>query len=126
MRRYLGVLTLLALGVGCVGDPNDPQTWIKKLYDIREQREAVRNLVRLNDRVALPALIALYKDPKGSRDPDVLDAIIHFHDASAIPLLVAAMDYSEQDFDAAAKAASELGYLKAKEGVGALVKALDK
>src|SRR5262249_39966407 len=75
---------------------------------------------------ALPALIALYKDPKGSRDPDVLDAIIHFHDASSIPLLVAAMDYSEQDFDAAATAASERGYLKAKEGVAALVKALDK
>jgi len=120
------VLALALLGCGCVGDPNDPHTWIKKLHDIREQREAVRNLVRINDKVAVQPLMDLYKDPKGSRDPEVLDAIIHFHDARAIPLLIEALDYTEQDFDAATKAAAELGNLKAKESIPALLKALDK
>jgi HEAT repeat protein len=114
-----------ALTLACVGDPNDPQTWIKKLHDPREQHEALRNLVRLDDKVAVQPLLDLYKDPRG-REPEVLDAILHFHDPRAVPMLIDLMDYSDQDFDAAAKAAAELGRLKAREAIPALTKALDK
>ncbi len=133
MRRHLLVAVLLAWA-GCEGDPNDPQTWIKKLHDVRlspdksttVQKQAIQNLVRIDNKVAVPALIELYKDPKGSHEPDVLDAIIHFHDAQSIPLLKDALEYTEQDFDAAAKAAAELGNLKVKEAVPGLIKTLDK
>jgi HEAT repeat protein len=90
------------------------------------QKQAIQQLVRLNKKEAVQPLIELYNDPKGSKDADVLDAIIHFHDPASIPLLLAAMEYTENDFDAAAKASEELGKLKAQQAVPVLIKSLDK
>src|SRR5262249_30475401 len=83
-------------------------------------------IVRINDKQAVPALIQFYQDPKGSKDLAVLDAIIHFHDRQAIPIYIAELDYTEESFDGATKAAAELGNLQAREAVPALAKALDK
>jgi HEAT repeat protein len=128
------VLTLGMAAAGCEGDPNEPQTWIKKLRDVRPlpggkgtvQEEAIRNLRRINNKAALPALIELYKDPRGSRAPEVIEAIIQFHDPASAPLLISTLDYSETDFDAATKAAAELGALKSHEAVPGLIKTLEK
>ncbi len=50
LGRNLGLA--LALGTilsasGCVDDPQDVKTWIKKIDDIREQKDALRNIERL-------------------------------------------------------------------------------
>src|SRR5262245_48094323 len=102
MRIRLGIVgfVFLAAALGCEGDPNDPQTWIKQLKDTRPtvdkkttvQKQSIQQLVRINNKVAVGPLIALYNDPKGSRDPDVLDAIMHFHDPAATPLLIKAVE----------------------------------
>src|SRR5687767_3618041 len=112
-RFILPCLLLCGLLSACISDPNDPKTWIKKLNNPREQQEAIQNLVRIDDKVAVPALIELYRDPKGSKTPELLEAIVHFHDPASIPLLIESLGYTEQEFDHAAKAAEELGGLKA-------------
>src|SRR5436190_1956516 len=99
MSQRLRFVLPLLLTCACVSDPNDAQTWIKKLRDVRSQKEALHNLKRINDKAAVPPLIALYQDPRGSKDPEVLDAILHFHDAQAIPLCIANLEYTEEDFD---------------------------
>src|SRR5437016_11919239 len=81
----------------CIRDPNDPQTWIRKLHDPREQKEAIQNLVRIGDPVAVPPLLTWYQDPKSGKSAEVLDAIIHFHDTRAIPVLLGSLEYTEQE-----------------------------
>src|SRR6516165_8256725 len=91
---------------GCVSDPRDPQTWIKKLDDPRESQEAVIQLTKLNDPAAVPALMALYKKTK---DPVHLKAVAHFHDKQSVPVMIDALDYSAESCDAAKVAANALG-----------------
>jgi HEAT repeat protein len=106
-----------------VSDPRDPNTWIKKLDDPREQKEAVNQLKHLNDPAAVPGLIALYKKTK---DPEHLKAVAHFKDKSAVPVMIEALDYSEESCDAAATAASAIGETPDPSATDALVKALLK
>ena len=110
----------LAGTAGCVGDPNDPKTWIKKLDDPRESKEAIRMLVKLKDKSAVPALIEVYKK---NHDPGVLKSIASFHDPASIPVMIDSLEYTEEAFDSASVAAAALGELKAKEGVEGLIKA---
>ena len=127
--RKLAILsTITGLLVGaCTGDPNDPMTWAKKLSNVREQQEALNQLARMGaDRakVALPSLIALYKETK---KPEHLDALVRYKDVSTMPLLIEAMDFTEDDFDRAIVAAGALGDMReqASEAVPALIKALE-
>jgi HEAT repeat protein len=127
--RMLAVLSLIAsLSVpACSGDPNDPMTWAKKLSNVRDQQEALNQLARMGvDRakVAVPSLIALYKETK---KPEHLEALVRFKDPSAIPLFVEALDFTEDDFDRAIVAAGALGELRdqAIEAVPALIKAVE-
>ena len=48
MRRAIavGLWAVVALG-GCEGDPNDPQTWIKKLDEGALREKAVDELTRI-------------------------------------------------------------------------------
>src|SRR5438046_2137894 len=114
---------VLCLTIGCVSDPRDPKTWIKKLDDPRESKDAVRELVKLNDPVAVPPLIALFKK---SKDPEHLKAIAHFKDRRALPALIEALDYTEESCDNAATAANAIGQMPDASAVEALVKALGK
>lgn len=120
--RKLAVVAMLSL-VGCVSDPNDPKTWIKKLDDIRESKDAVRTLVKLKDKQAVPPLIELYKK---THDPEHLKAIASFADPASVPVLVDALDYSEESFDAASIAATALGEIGDKSATDGLIKALLK
>ncbi len=121
MRRVSVALALLA--VGCVADPRDPNTWIKKLGDPREGKEAVSELVRLKDPAAVPPLIELFKKGK---DPDVLKAVASFKDPRQIDVMIDALDYSEDAYDNAATAAAALGETPDKKAVEPLIKALKK
>jgi HEAT repeat protein len=126
--RKLVLLSTVAilLGPACSGDPNDPMTWAKKLPKIREQQEALNQLARMGvDRakVALPALIALYKETK---KPEHLEALVRYKDPSTIPLFIEALDFTEDDFDRAIVAAGALGEMQAVEAVPALTKAVEK
>src|SRR6516165_3726598 len=120
--RKTCVLALLLLG-GCVSDPRDPSTWIKKLNNPVEQKDAVRELVKIGDPVAVPPLIELYKK---THDPEHLKAIAHFKDKSALPVLIDSLDYSEESFDNAATAANALGDVPDPSAVEPLIKALNK
>lgn len=126
--RKLALLSTVAilLGSACTGDPNDPMTWAKKLSNVRDQQEALNQLARMGvDRakVALPSLIALYKETK---KPEHLDALVRYKDPSTIPLFIEALDFSEDDFDRAIVAAGALGEMQATEAVPALTKAVEK
>jgi len=91
---------------GCVDDPTDPKTWIKKLGDPREGKEALSQLVKLKNPAAVPPLLELYKKNK---DLEVLKAIGSFKDKAAVPVLIEALDYSEENYEQAATAATALG-----------------
>jgi len=127
--RTLAVLSMFVVPLvgSCSGDPNDPMTWARKLKNVREQQEALNQLARMGverAKVALPALIDLYKETK---KPEHMDALVRYKDPSTIPLFIEAMEFTEDDFDRAIVAAGALGELKEKavEAVPSLIKAVE-
>jgi HEAT repeat protein len=118
---------LLALGAGaCMGDPNDPITWGKKLKDLREQKEALDHLANMDverARPAVPYLVDLYK---GSRKPEHLEALARYKDPQTKALMLEALDYSDDDFDRSVIAANVLGEMKAADAVEPLIRAVQK
>ena len=125
--RIVGLAALLALATaGCTGDPNDPLTWAKKVKDLREQKEALDHLANMDverARPAVPYLIELYKS---SKKPEHLEALARFKDPETKPLMLEALDYSDDDFDRAVVAAGVLGEMKAVDAVDPLIKAVEK
>src|SRR3954452_18679780 len=125
--QSVGMAALLGASLvvgGCSGDPNDPNTWAKKLKDLREQKEALDHLSNMDverARPAVPALIELYKD---THKPEHLEALARYHDPRTTPLMIEALEYSDDDFDRATIAAGVLGEMKAPEGVDPLIKAV--
>lgn len=142
MRRYRGTLWALTLGLslgltaGCIDDPQDPKTWIKKLDDVREQKDAVRQLIRLKDQPGIEAAV----DPlttlfKRTKDPEHLKAIAKLRLPQTVDLFIEQLDYSDESFENAAVAATALGEMAkkddkgreaAKKAVPELVKTLSK
>lgn len=123
----LGVAVLLCLGTtvliaGC-DDPKKPQTWIKKLRDPEHGPEAVRQLQLLGDPVAVEPLCELFKDYPSA---NILKAIISFKDRRAIPTLRAALDFTEDNYTNATRAANALADFKASEAVPDLIKVLKR
>lgn len=119
-------LALAAGTVGCAGDPNDPETWAKQLTNLRTQKEALDHLANMDvekARPAVPKLIELYKDTKR---PEHLEALARYKDDRTKPVLIEALDYSDDDFDRATIAAGVLGDMKATDAVDALIKAAEK
>src|SRR4249920_587212 len=119
-------LVLVAAGVACEGDPNDPLTWAKQLKNLRTQKEALDHLANMDvekARPAVPALIELYQDTKR---PEHLEALARFKDERTKPLFIAALEYSDDDFDRATIAAGVLGEMKAADAVDPLIKAAEK
>lgn len=121
--RHGWLVSLSLVAIGCVSDPRDPQTWIKKLDSPVEQKDAVRELAHLKDPVAVPPLVAFYKK---NHDPEVLKAIATFKSKDAIPVMIDSLEYSEESFDNAATAAAALGDTPDPSAVDPLIKALQK
>jgi HEAT repeat protein len=122
MRNVL----VLALGIavaGCVNDPRDPNTWIKKLDSPVDQKDAVRELVRLKDPAAVEPLINFYKK---NHDPEVLKAIATFKDKRQVPVMIDSLEYTDESYDNAATAAAALGDTPDPSAVDPLIKALGK
>lgn len=123
----LGIGSLFSASlIGCAGDPNDPQTWAKKLSNLRTQKEALDHLANMDverARPAVPALIDLYKE---TRRPEHLEALARYKDERTKPILIEALEYTDDDFDRATIAAGVLGEMKAKEAVEPLIKAAEK
>jgi len=123
--RFPGAAALLT-ALACSGDPNDPNTWVKKLENLREQKEALNRLANMDierARVAVPALMALYKT---SRDPEHLEALARYKDDRTKPVLIEALDFTDDEFDRATIAAGVLGEMKAGDAVDALIRAAEK
>lgn len=121
-KTLLRTLMGLLLCAGCTSDPDDPQGWIKKLDDPRDQKEALRNLQRLKKPESLKPLMDLYAKDK---DPAVLDVIVGFESNDAIPSLISALSYTKENFDHSVRAAEALGRLKAARAVEPLLKMLE-
>jgi len=121
------VLPLVTLSqLGCTGDPNDPMTWAKDLKNLRTQKEALDHLANMDvekARPAVPALIELYQDTKR---PEHLEALARYKDDRTKPILIEALDYSDDDFDRATIAAGVLGDMKATDAVDPLIAAATK
>jgi HEAT repeat protein len=118
--------TLALSGLACQGDPNDPMTWAKELKNLRVQKEALDRLATMDTeraRPAVPALMELYKD---TRRPEHLEALARYRDPRTTPILIEALEYSDEDFDRATIAAGVLGEMKATEAVDPLIKAVEK
>jgi HEAT repeat protein len=122
----LGLAFALAFVSACQGDPNDPLTWAKQLKNLRTQKEALDHLANMDidkARPAVPALIELFRDTKR---PEHLEALARYLDPRTKPVLMEALDYTEDDFDRATIAAGALGDMKDPEAVPALIKAAEK
>jgi HEAT repeat protein len=119
-------LAVSSLVAACQGDPNDPMTWAKQLKDLRVQKEALDHLANMDvekARPAVPALIDLYND---ARRPEHLEALARYLDPRTKPIMIAALDYTDDDFDRATIAAGVLGDMKDPEAVDPLIKAVEK
>src|SRR6478609_10326521 len=96
----LSLAVVLAVSqLACQGDPNDPLTWAKQLKDLRTQKEALDRLANMDverARPAVPALIELYQD---SKRPEHLEALARYKDDRSKPIMIAALDYTDEDFD---------------------------
>jgi HEAT repeat protein len=127
--RAVAALALpLALGLvsACQGDPNDAMTWAKQVKNLRTQKEALDHLANMDvekARPAVPALIDLFQDTKR---PEHLEALARYLDPRTKPIMIAALDYTDDDFDRATIAAGVLGDMKDPEAVPALIKAAEK
>ncbi len=121
--RYRVLFAMGVLVAGCVSDPRDPNTWIKKLDSPVEQKDAVRELVRLKDPVAVEPLISFYKK---NHDPEVLKAIATFKDKRQVPVMIDSLEYTDESFDNAATAAAALGDTPDPSAVEPLIRALQK
>jgi HEAT repeat protein len=124
--RAATLAAAVALGFGCQGDPNDPMTWAKQLKNLRVQKEALDHLANMDvekARPAVPALIELFQDTKR---PEHLEALARYQDPRAKSIMIAALDYTEEDFDKATIAAGVLGDMKAPDAVDPLIKAAEK
>jgi HEAT repeat protein len=121
-RKIVASLGCLVILSAC-SDPKDPQTWIKQLKDSEKSEEAIRQLQKLGDPVAVKPLSELFTD---TEDTSVLKAIAAFNHKDSIPTMIRALDYTEDRYNNATTAAQALAKLKAKEGVPALLKLLDR
>jgi HEAT repeat protein len=118
--------TLALSSLACQGDPNDPMTWAKELKNLRVQKEALDRLANMDverARPAVPALIELYNDAKR---PEHLEALARYLDPRTKPVMIEALDYTDDDFDRATIAAGVLGDMKATDAVDPLIKAVEK
>jgi HEAT repeat protein len=119
-------LALPALLGACTGDPNDPMTWAKQLKSIRTQKEALDRLTNMDvekARPAVPALLELYTD---TRRAEHLEALARYKDERTKPVMIEALDYSDEDFDRATIAAGVLAEMKATDAVDKLIEAATK
>src|SRR5437016_5736575 len=94
----LGLALALSTVPACQGDPNDPMTWAKQLKNLRTQKEALDHLANMDvdkARPAVPALIELFQDTKR---PEHLEALARYLDPRTRPILLEALDYTEDDF----------------------------
>ena len=101
-------------------------TWAKQLKNLRTQKEALDHLANMDvekARPAVPALIELFKDTKR---PEHLEALARYLDPRTRPIMIEALDYTDDDFDRATIAAGVLGDMKDPEAVAPLIKAAEK
>jgi HEAT repeat protein len=121
-RLSVFVIALSTLFFAC-DDPKEPKTWIKRLRNPEYATEAVKQLQKIGDPVAVEPLCELYKDYPS---PNILKAIISFKDKRSIPTLISALDFTEDKYHNATLAANALANLKAAEGVDPLGKVVAK
>ena len=132
-------LVMLSLGIclllSACDDPNDPNSWIKKLRDPKQRQNAVMKIRRLTQqaktdadraaiaKTAVPALCKLFKDfPEAA----TLKTIILYNDKASVPTLLTALDFVGEEYHNATLAAKALAKMKAPEAVAPLCKILDR
>ncbi|MBI4510793.1 MAG: HEAT repeat domain-containing protein [Deltaproteobacteria bacterium] len=123
----------------CEKDPHDPETWVPKLNDVADWREAVRNLERLKEPGTIKPLSAAWK--KRNRDSQILRTIIAIagnpsekggktHYDLALPVLLEAVERFDptdgRSIDDAVVACEALGKARDSQAVPVLLGAAQK
>lgn len=114
-------LTIAALCLGCLQDPNDPKIWAERLQDGLRQEEALDRLSSMpveKARAVLPQLIDLYRE---TGKPHHLAALARYQDPRARPLFVEALDRWRLDRERAVVAAQAFGEARARDMVDPLL-----
>lgn len=138
LPAYLAATFLTLATAGCPSDPYDPQTWIDKLDDRGEDKQAIIELQRLKDPVAIKPLAKVWEER--SRPEQVLSVIIDLasnkdaqgnqHWEDALPVLRKAMeefDVSDvHSVENAKMAADALGEAKDAESIELLINVVKK
>lgn len=139
----LAAFAVMFATAACEKDPNDAKTWIPKLNDANDFKEAVRNLQRLKDPIAIKPLGNAWK--RWNKPSNALEAIIDIAKpvkdktgketrkaayADAIPFLEEAVDGFDPSVDQsigdATKACDALGEAQDPSVIPTLVAAATK
>lgn len=92
--RVVAALMCASLAGACAkSDPNDPQTWVKKLSSEKEADKlaALEQLRKLGDKSAVQAVIPLLGE-KGKVKVEAVKTLAKLDDPAAVPALIDAMD----------------------------------
>ncbi|MEE8408404.1 MAG: HEAT repeat domain-containing protein [Myxococcota bacterium] len=94
MRVILTSLLCLSLLGSCTSntDPSTVGYWIDRLDDKAQRREALKQLGKLGDPVAVPDVIE-WLEQEGDWQPDAAYTLGQLGDKQAVPKLLAAIDY---------------------------------
>jgi HEAT repeat protein len=124
----VAAVVVISFFLTACADPKDPQTWIKKLRDPEHATNAVRELQKIGDPVAIEPLCDLYKDFEAA---PILKSIITLvkkapKNPKGIQTLISALEFTEDKYHNATLAANALAHIKAMEAVEPLGKVLDR
>jgi HEAT repeat protein len=128
------LLVASSLVLGCAGntDPNTPGYWLDRLDDKQSRDEAFKELGKLGDKAAVPAVLEWF-EKEGDWQPDAAYTLGQLGDPAVVPKLVAAIDFqvgAGRDHATTRRnrtnqnIARALAMLKAKEGVEPLINLL--
>lgn len=136
VRVVAALLCAMLVGACSKSDPNDPQTWVKKLgsEQAKDKLTALEQLRKLGDKSAVPGILPLLKET-GEVKVEAVKVLANLGDPSAVPALIDAIDLGVGvGTDPALKAANTankeiadaLGRLGDKAAVEPLAKLADR
>ena len=89
----LGLMSIFFFACSNTNDPTQAAYWIERLEDKKERINALKELGKIGDKAAIPAVLTWF-DKKGLWQPEAAYALGQIGDESVIPHLVAGIDFT--------------------------------